>query len=144
MFCPNCGASISVTSDGTREFCFCEYCGSKVKIIEPNTSTVRYVDEAIIREAELNAQIRLKELELQSSEQAQYEKRVAGNRKFFRKRLLIYIIAGFGAMLLAGLLSSSVSWNILTPLIVIGSISICCAVYGSLGHGIAMLLKRRR
>ena len=144
LTCPSCGANLSIDNETSREYAFCEYCGTRIALQDKPATTVRYIDEARIREAELNAQIRLKELELESNSAAQYEKRVANNRKFFRKRLLIYIIVGFVSLFLGGILSAVISEKLTIPLISIGSLSLCFAVYGSIGHGIAMLIKRNK
>ena len=142
LVCPNCGANLNVNGEGGREFCFCEYCGARVKIVDPNTSTYRYIDEARIREAELNAQIRMKELELQNGRDAQYENRVAGNRRFFRKRLLIYVAIAFVSMLITALIGFERNDDLATVFALVCFFSFCCAVFGSMGHGIAMLIKK--
>ena len=80
LTCPNCGANITVPETGSRQFCFCEYCGSKITFADRNTTTIRYVDETRLREAELRAQVRLKELELQKTYNGLYEQKVAVNR----------------------------------------------------------------
>lgn len=36
--CPNCGADIEV--DSSREFCFCQYCGTKVLLSDENKKTI--------------------------------------------------------------------------------------------------------
>ena len=59
--CPECGANLNI-KDG-REECFCEYCGTKIKINDDTVHTYKTVDEAKIREVEAEKEIRLKELE---------------------------------------------------------------------------------
>jgi len=65
LSCPNCGASLQVSSD--RESFFCEYCGQKIYVSDSNHQkyTYRKIDDARIREAEAKEAIRIKELELE-------------------------------------------------------------------------------
>ncbi len=48
--CPSCGADLTV-KDGNREFMFCEYCGSKVRL-DDYQETHRFVDEAKVNALE--------------------------------------------------------------------------------------------
>ena len=57
--CPGCGADLTV-KDENRDFMFCEYCGTKVRL-DDYQETHRYVDEARIKEAELE----MKKLEVE-------------------------------------------------------------------------------
>lgn len=57
--CPGCGADLTV-KDENRDFMFCEYCGTKVRL-DDYQETHRYVDEARIKEAELE----IKKLEVE-------------------------------------------------------------------------------
>ena len=70
--CSNCGASLTF-EDNNRDFAFCHYCGAKI-ILDDYRSTHRVVDEARIKEAEINAQIRLKELEMEENRRKSAEK----------------------------------------------------------------------
>lgn len=36
--CPNCGGELQVQSD--REFCFCQYCGTKILLSDENKKTI--------------------------------------------------------------------------------------------------------
>ena len=66
--CPQCSANLNI-EDG-RKSCFCTYCGTKIMIDDGSaTYTYRKVDEARIKEAEIDEKIRLKELEIESSRQ---------------------------------------------------------------------------
>ena len=65
--CPDCGASLDV-EEGRRQ-CFCSYCGAKVMINNENEYIYRTIDEAGIKKAEVEKEIRLKELELQAAQQ---------------------------------------------------------------------------
>ena len=61
--CPECGAVLSI--DNAREVAFCTYCGAKVIIHNENEHIYRNIDEARIREAETNREIKLKQLEME-------------------------------------------------------------------------------
>lgn len=67
MKCPNCSASLTIQDDN-RDFAFCEYCGSKI-LLDDYRSTHRIVDEAKIKQAEIDKMIQLKKLELLEKEQ---------------------------------------------------------------------------
>ena len=60
--CPACGAELNVNSD--REFSFCSYCGSKIMLNNENEHIYRSIDEARIKEAEIEKMIRIKEIEM--------------------------------------------------------------------------------
>lgn len=71
--CPECGADIDI-EEGHKQ-CFCKYCGTKILIDDGNsTYTYRKVDEARIKEAEVDKAIRLKELEIEQEKNLQFEK----------------------------------------------------------------------
>ena len=55
--CPECDAPVTI-EEGHKQ-CYCKYC---------TTYTYRNVDAARIREAEINGEIRLKELEIEQEE----------------------------------------------------------------------------
>ena len=57
--CPSCEASITI-DDESRDFAFCQYCGSRI-MLDDYRSTHRVVDEAKIKQAEIDREIRLKE-----------------------------------------------------------------------------------
>ena len=64
--CPECGADLSIESG--REFAFCSYCGTKVMVSNDNEHIYRTIDEAGIKQAETEREIRLRELELEERE----------------------------------------------------------------------------
>lgn len=66
--CPDCGAVLSIEEG--RKQCFCQFCGAKIVMDDGSTTNI-YRDEARIKEAEVNEQIRLKELELELSDRQQ-------------------------------------------------------------------------
>ena len=50
--CPNCGANLKVIDDD-REFMFCEYCGTRIDLVDRRTvHTEHIIDEAKIKDAE--------------------------------------------------------------------------------------------
>lgn len=71
--CPDCGANLSV--DAGREFCFCQYCGAKVILNNENEKVYRHVDDAKIKQAEVERQVRMRELEIEEKESASDIKR---------------------------------------------------------------------
>lgn len=72
--CPECGANISI--EERHKQCFCQYCGAKIILDDGNTThTYHKVDEARIKEAEVDKLIRLKELEIEKEER-QYRRNI--------------------------------------------------------------------
>lgn len=59
--CPSCGAELTV-KDENRDFIFCEYCGTKVRL-DDYRETHRFVDEARLKEAE----VQMKRLEMEEA-----------------------------------------------------------------------------
>ena len=64
--CPNCNANLTI-DDENRDFAFCQYCGSKI-MFDDYRSTHRVVDEAKIKQAEFDREIRLKELHIEETQ----------------------------------------------------------------------------
>ena len=81
--CPSCGGELTVKDDN-RDFMFCEYCGTKVRL-DDYRETHRFVDEARIQESK-----DAKELELKKMEQERW--RAEEDKKNGMKGLLIGII----------------------------------------------------
>jgi len=75
--CPSCGAELAVKDDN-RDFMFCEYCGTKVRL-DDYQETHRFVDEARIRESENKKELELKrmEIELKQMEHAKKDEKMA-------------------------------------------------------------------
>lgn len=69
--CPSCGADLTVKEDN-RDFMFCEYCGTKVRL-DDYQETHRFVDEARIQESKDAKELELKKME-QERWRAQEEK----------------------------------------------------------------------
>ena len=64
--CPECGAMLRFEED--RVQAFCSYCGAKILIRNENEFTFRYIDEADLRRAESDENVRLKQIELSEKE----------------------------------------------------------------------------
>lgn len=63
--CPECGASLSIEEGRTQ--CFCQYCGTKIMLDDERsyTKTIHTIDDAKIRQAEINREIQLKKMEIE-------------------------------------------------------------------------------
>lgn len=59
--CPSCGGELTVKDDN-RDFMFCEYCGTKVRL-DDYRETHRFVDEARIQESKDAKELELKKME---------------------------------------------------------------------------------
>ena len=73
--CPECGAALTV-EDG-RQQAFCSYCGTRVLIANENEKITRTINEAEIKKAEAERDIRLKELENENQKQKNNKKIIA-------------------------------------------------------------------
>ncbi len=92
--CPSCGAAIPIQEGMTQ--ITCSYCGSKFAITNENEFVYRHVDEARVRQAEIERMIRLKELEMEE------KKRQIGNYKIIAVAgviLLLVLILGLGHLI---------------------------------------------
>ena len=61
--CPSCGAELTV-KEGNRDFMFCEYCGTKVRL-DDYQETHRFVDEARIQESKDSKELEIKRMEFE-------------------------------------------------------------------------------
>lgn len=90
--CPSCGAELTAKDDN-RDFMFCEFCGTKVRL-DDYQETHRYVDEARIHESKDAKEIKLRELEAE-------EKEKEANRKYSKFMGIIgFIMVVFFTLLL--------------------------------------------
>lgn len=64
--CPNCNANLTI-DDENRDFAFCQYCAAKI-MLDDYRSTYRVVDEAKIKQAEVDREIRLEELKIKETQ----------------------------------------------------------------------------
>lgn len=69
MKCPECGANLEV-EEGRKQF-YCSYCGSKIMLQDDNEYTYHHIDEAEVKRAEADREIRMRELDLEESAQKQ-------------------------------------------------------------------------
>lgn len=67
--CPSCGAELMVKEDH-RDFMFCEYCGTKVRL-DDYQETHRFVDEARIQESKDAKELELKRMEFEEKRRSQ-------------------------------------------------------------------------
>lgn len=103
--CPECKADLSV--EPGRKQCFCQYCGTKIMIDnEEQVQTYKTIDEARIREAELQSELRLKQLEIEKMKLEQEQKKQMLNRSL---KIKVSIILGAIGMIsvLVGYFSKS-------------------------------------
>lgn len=108
--CPECGADIDI-EEGHKQ-CFCKYCGTKILIDDGNsTYTYRKVDEARIKEAEVEKAIRLKELELELYDKKSKEDKKRMGRKRMNSITLIVVIIAL-ALLLIGRITGNEDYSL--------------------------------
>ena len=69
--CPSCGAELMV-KDGNRDFMFCEYCGTKIRL-DDYQETHRFVDEARIKESENQKELELKRMEFEEKKRHEHD-----------------------------------------------------------------------
>lgn len=70
--CPGCGADLTV-KDGNRDFMFCEYCGTKVRL-DDYQETHRYVNEAEVKKVEADREIELRKMEIEEQKRKDNDK----------------------------------------------------------------------
>lgn len=70
--CPECKADLSINEE--REFCFCQYCGTKILLQNENEFIYRNIDEAKVKQAETERLIRIREIELEDKKRQSDEK----------------------------------------------------------------------
>lgn len=86
MKCPSCNANIFISDD--QEMCYCNHCGTQIRISDPNNKKYTYteIDAARIKEAESRENIRKRELDLE-------ERRLNRDRNRLIARTLIIALA---------------------------------------------------
>lgn len=82
--CPSCGAELTVKDDN-RDFMFCEFCGTKVRL-DDYRETHRYVNEAEVQRVKAEKELELKRMEME-------ERKIRQSRD-----------AGFKLLIVAGVL----------------------------------------
>lgn len=92
--CPECGATLSVES--TREFSFCQYCGTKVMLNNENEYIYRTIDEAGIKQAETDRIVKLRQLDMEEKS------------NFSRKTLIVAWLAATAILILIGIIGFTI------------------------------------
>lgn len=90
--CPGCGADLTV-KDGNRDFMFCEYCGTKVRL-DDYQETHRYVNEAEVKKVEAEKELKLKQIETDA-------KKGEREDKHFMVLMCVFIAISFFCMLIS-------------------------------------------
>jgi acetyl-CoA carboxylase beta subunit len=94
--CPSCGAELTI-KDESRDFMFCEYCGTKVRL-DDYQETHRFVDEAKVRRVDAFKDITMKGMELHEKKQEQEREEAEKNRRmmpvYIGLMIAIPVIAG--------------------------------------------------
>lgn len=117
--CPSCGAELTI-KDNNRNFMFCEYCGTKVDLVDMRVEH-RIIDEARVIEAETDRQVKLKHLEMETEEyerekrkrekaakrKARERQRDLDNQEASRKLILVAVVAVV-LFLILGLIISAI------------------------------------
>lgn len=85
--CPSCGAELTVKDDN-RDFMFCEYCGSKVRL-DDYQETHRFVDEARIQESKDNKELEFRRMAFE--EKKREEDRKDNNQALISGAILIAV-----------------------------------------------------
>ncbi len=91
--CPECGAALDV-EEGRKQI-FCSYCGTKVLIENDNEYIYRNIDEARIKQAEVNRAVQLKKMEI-------IERKRAAAEKAKKTKVLLTAVLVIGAVAFLG------------------------------------------
>ena len=87
--CPNCGSELKI--EKSRAFAYCSYCGTKIIIDNSNERVYRRIDEAELKWAEVDREIKMRELDL--------EEQTVKHRKYMIAlwiiALVVLILLGF-------------------------------------------------
>ena len=94
MICPACGAKLE--AEEGRKTIFCSFCGVKVDIDHENEHVIRYVDEAKIRELEMEEKKR--QAKIAADNRKKQEE--ATRQKVLKERLLFVSFAGLAIIAL--------------------------------------------
>ena len=96
--CPNCGAELMV-KEGNRDFMFCEYCGTKVRL-DDYQETHRFVDEARIQESKDFKELEMKRMEFEKWKKTEENNDKRNNTKGFIVWLGVIILFLFALVLM--------------------------------------------
>jgi tRNA(Ile2) C34 agmatinyltransferase TiaS len=94
--CPSCGAELTVKDDN-RDFMFCEFCGTKVRL-DDYQETHRYVNEAEVQRVKAEKELELKKMEFEErkrhEEDESYKRFFIGLMTFMAACLLFMVLIG--------------------------------------------------
>lgn len=96
--CPNCCAELTV-KEGNRDFMFCEYCGTKVRL-DDYQETHRFVDEARIQESKDSKELEMKRMEFEKWKKTEENNDKRNNTKGFIVWLGVMILFLFALVLM--------------------------------------------
>lgn len=96
--CPSCGAELTV-KEGNRDFMFCEYCGTKVRL-DDYQETHRFVDEARIQESKDAKELEMKRMEFKKWKKEEENNDKRNNTKGFIVWLGVMILFLFALVLM--------------------------------------------
>ena len=115
--CPYCGAPLEYEEG--REQMFCQYCGKKILLVDENTyninHTVRHIDEAEIKNAEVRQSVELKKMEM-------IEERHRAKEKAKKTKVLLTVVLVIFTVVFIGVGFGRESFGMLMPGLV------CCYV----------------
>ena len=94
--CPSCGAELTVKDDN-RDFMFCEFCGTKVRL-DDYQETHGYVNEAEVQRVKAEKELELKKMEFGERKRKDDDKASAQ----FDKMVIGLVIVCFVIMILVG------------------------------------------
>ena len=117
LSCPRCGGDLN--GDAANRVLPCGYCGAKILLVDENTYTIRYVDEAKVKQAEAEHSVKMKQLEMA-------EKRHEMDRRNLKLRLIAAVaiaVAGF-AMLVGGYALGGASGDPDSPFYIFGIVGL--------------------
>ena len=92
--CPECGASIDVEEG--RQQIFCSYCGAKVMVQNDNEYIYHHIDEAQIKQAEVNQEVQLRKMEI-------IERKHAAAERTKKVKIILSVILVIVAIIFMGL-----------------------------------------
>ena len=109
--CPNCNANLEVKDD-TKQ-CFCTYCGTKILLQNDNEYYIHHIDEARIKEAEVQHEIaRMQFQEQQIRREQEAEANIEAKKRIRKKRISAFFIALVSGFILTGLSGSPIMFLI--------------------------------
>lgn len=98
--CPGCGAALEVEDEGGQAVC--PYCRTEFILYNENERVYRKIDEAKVKQTEVDKLIRLKEMEIEEKKRVEAEKAKALKLKVFLILLGIGIVLVLFGTLLIG------------------------------------------